>query len=160
MSKALASPAAAGLPNQAPAIEPPLDLNAFPDRYGMVCQGACLEPDVPDKSILAFSKSEPYARGDFVVLYWRPEFVKPGRLQGVIKRLVTPPPPWVKFPWREHPESDVKALVLVEMLNPRQQLVVPCAELLAIHKCLGLVPNEHMSRKPVRRASQRRHANG
>jgi hypothetical protein len=31
-------------------------------------------------------------------------------------------------------------MLIVERLHPRQRFVVPCADLLAIHNCLGPVP--------------------
>ena len=50
------------------------------------------------------------------------------------------PPPYVSFPWREHPQSDVHALIIVEMLNPHKQFAYKCEHLLGIHKCVGRVP--------------------
>ena len=43
-----------------------------------------------------------------------------------------PPPHYVKFPWREHPQSEVRALVIVEMTNPGRQFAVKCEHLLGI----------------------------
>ena len=65
----------------------------------------------------------------------RPEGVRHGQTQGTIKRLVLGAPPWVKaFPYRDHPESDVHAVIVVEALNPKQQFAIKCSDLLAMHK--------------------------
>jgi hypothetical protein len=50
------------------------------------------------------------------------------------------PPHYVSFPWREHPKSEVHALIIVEMLNPPKQFAYKCEHLLGVHKCLGPVP--------------------
>ena len=100
---------------------------------------------------MKFSRVDPYRRGDFVVIYRRPELVKPGGFQAAVKRLVFAPPPFVKFPWRENPRSEVRALVGLEQLNPARSWWVPCDELLAIHKCLGVAKNEEL-RFPIREA--------
>ena len=136
------------MPNTVPAAATGLPAETFvdparlPERYATVCVGACMAPKIPDGSYLAVSAVEPCKPGDLVVLYFRPELVKPGHPQGLIKRLVMAPPPWIKFPMREQPQSEVKAILLVEMDNPRQQLIVRCDQLLGIHKCLGVIPKE------------------
>jgi hypothetical protein len=84
-----------------------------------------------------FSKVEPSEPGAFVALWFRPEFVQPGHLQSIVKRLVMAPPGFVTFPWLDHPENDIQPVILTEMLNPQQQFVVRCNQLLAIHRCLG-----------------------
>ncbi len=125
-----------------------LDPSKLPDQYGMICEGVCLEPEIADGACLLFDKNAPYKRGDFVILFRRPELVKPGQHQAIVKRLYMAPPPWVTFPYRDHPKSDVRALIIAEQLNPHLQFAIPCEDLLAIHKCLGLVP-EGMRAKRV-----------
>jgi hypothetical protein len=158
MSKAYASAAARGLPASTPAITQK-DLAAYPERYAMIASGASLWPKIKEGAVLAFSKSEAYAPGDFVAIYRRPELMAPGLWPVIIKRLVLAPPPYVRFPWEEHPDSTVHAYVVVEMFNPRQQLLIPCNEILAIHKCLGPVPKGETVRGAaiVRRQREARH---
>ena len=129
---------------------PMLDPERLPDRYAMICQGKCLEPLYMDGSVLVFDKQQPLHTGDFVLLFRRPELVKPGDCQGIVKRLASELPERVKFPHKEHPESTALAVLLVEQLNPRRQFVVRCGELLAVHKCLGLAPagKRLMARRP------------
>ena len=117
------------------------DLSYLPDRYAMPVVGDCLEPEIHSGAVLIFDKTEPFKVGDLVILFRRRDVVPTGTFQGMVKRLVVAPPPWVKaFPYRDHPESDVQALVVVEQLNPRRFLPVSCADLIGIHKCLGVAP--------------------
>lgn len=114
------------------------------DLFGTTCRGACMHPEVPDGSnIVVDRKTRPVA-GDLVCLFFKPEFVKAGELQTWVKRLVTGVPPWVKeFPYRDHPESTVKAIILVESINPRRQYVIECDKLLGLYK--ASLPQEGMT---------------
>jgi hypothetical protein len=117
------------------------DLSYLPDRYAMVCHGDCLEPEIASGSCLIFDKTEPFKAGDLVILFRRRDLVPDGQFQGIVKRLVMRPPPWVKgFPYQDHPRSVSDALIVVEMLNPRRLIQIRCADLLGVHKCLGVVP--------------------
>lgn len=114
-----------------------LDPSELPDRYGMIVRGVCMEPEIQEGSRLIFDKSAPYKPGDLVILWKRPELVKPGEPQAIGKRLYMAPPSWVKFPYREHPESGVCALLFAEQLNPPRNFAIPCEDLLAVHRCVG-----------------------
>jgi hypothetical protein len=47
-------------------------------------------------------------------------------------------PPWVKqFPYNDHPQSDCKAIMMVEQLHPRTNYRVACDAILAMHKAVG-----------------------
>ena len=117
----------------------PDDLAHLPDRYAMPVIGDCLAPEIPDGALVIVDRTEPYKPGDLVVLFRRP--VEPGgQPRAMVKRLLMAPPSWVSFPWQDHPQSDVLALVIVEMLNPKRRLVMRCADILGIHKCLGPAP--------------------
>ena len=121
---------------------PPTDIDPadLPDLYAMIIDGNCLEPMVAHGSWCAFDKRAAPERGGLVVLWKRPELVRPGESQAMVKRLVTVPPPWVTFPHRKHPNSTVDALVIVEQLNPAQQFAVRCETLVAIHKLVDVRP--------------------
>ena len=41
----------------------------------------------------------------------------------------SPPPPWVKFPYRDHPDSEIRALLIAEQFNPRGSFRIPCEDL-------------------------------
>ncbi len=118
------------------------DLSFLPNRYGLVCVGDCLDPLVPNGETILVDKTEPYAPGDLVVVFRKRECTPGGKFQGLVKRLVMAPPSWVKFPCRDHPQSELAALVVVETLNPPAQFAYRCADLLGIHKCLGVMPAE------------------
>src|SRR5450759_3592556 len=97
---------------------PPVDVAALPDLYCLGLEGDGLEPLIPDGASVAIKKSEPYAVGDIVCIWWKPGFVKPGMHQGWLKRIRLNAPPWVKFPYKDHPESDVQAIIVLEQINP------------------------------------------
>ena len=116
--------------------------DAMPDRYIVHCEGNCMLPDISDGAPVLIDRHEAPKPGDLVVLFFKPEHVPAGEHQAILKRLVLNVPPYVKFPWKEHPQSEVHALVVVEMTNPRKQFAYKCEHLLGIHKCLGVVPGK------------------
>ena len=118
------------------------DPATLPDRYIVRLEGNCLEPAFPNGTPVVIDKKGKVGPGDFVVLFFKPEHVPAGKHQAILKRVVMAPPPYVKFPFREHPQSDVHALVIVEMTNPPRQFAYKCEHLLGIHKCVGPVPDK------------------
>jgi hypothetical protein len=117
-----------------------IDPEALPDEYGMRVLGGCLEPEIPDGARVMIDKRVTAAPGDFVCIYLRPELVKPGDCQARIKRLVMGPPPWVTLPYREHPKSEVQAVLIAEQMNPPRSYTIPCDAVLAVHKVIWPVP--------------------
>ena len=115
-----------------------VDPTKLPERYILIVDGACLEPDIPNGSKVLIERDRKIGPGDLAVLYFKPDRIPPGECNSTLKRVVMPPPHYVKFPWREHLQSDVHALVIVEMTNPGRQFAVKCEHLLGIHKCVGL----------------------
>jgi hypothetical protein len=131
--------AAKRLPN--PPARSLADVDTFPDLYCLTLEGACLDPLIPDGASVVIQKSAAYKVGDVVCIWWRPGFVKPGMYQGWLKRVRLNAPPWVKkFPYSDHPESDVKAIIVMEQLNPPGTYAVPCEHIHAIHKAVGYGP--------------------
>lgn len=115
-----------------------IDPATLPDVYGSICKGDCLAPGVPDGATIAFSRLESPKVGDFVIIWRRPEHVGPDGLQAMIKRLAMEIPPWVKkFPYKDHPDSNVHALLMVEQINPRRLYTFKCSDVLALHKAIG-----------------------
>jgi hypothetical protein len=138
------------MPNTAPAageampidkkLTTSLHPNQLPERYVMVADGHCLEPQISDGAKLLLSRVDPYEAGDFVAIFKKPEFTVPGDHQVLIKRLIFAPRQ--KF-WENpanHPRADVQSMVIADMFNPPQVLYFNPSHLLGIHKCLGLVP--------------------
>lgn len=105
--------------------------------YGLVLAGDCMEPLLKDGTRIVVDREAPCLCGDLAVIYHRPELVPPGELPLSVKRLITAVPDWVKFPWKDHPDSEVAPVLIVEMLNPKRQFSVLCRNLLAVHRCLG-----------------------
>ncbi|HEV7323511.1 MAG TPA: S24/S26 family peptidase [Bosea sp. (in: a-proteobacteria)] len=114
----------------------------MPDIYAMIVEGDCMLPHIKTGTKLMFSRTEAYQPGDMVILFRRPDMVKPGEHQAIVKRLVLPPAPWAKFGVDRHPKSEVDPVVIVEMFNPRRQLAYSVSGLQGIHKCLGPVPDD------------------
>ena len=115
------------------------DLDAFPVEYTTRVLGACMEPVIPDRAEAVFSKTAAWKVGDIVAVWMRPELVGPGEVQSGVKVLTMAPPFYVKaFPFKDHPQSNVAALFFLESLNPRQRFMVRCADVLAIHKFVGI----------------------
>jgi len=117
----------------------PADPATLPERYILITEGACLEPDIPSGSKVVIERDGKIAAGDLAVLYFKPEHILPGKPNSMLKRVVLPPPSHVKFPWREHPKTEAHAVVIVETTNPPRELIFKCKDLLAIHKCVGPV---------------------
>src|SRR5215213_3195328 len=74
-----------------PKIKTTLHPSEMPPTYCMQAMGTCMEPVYPDGSKLLFSSLEPYRYGDDVAIYFRPECVRQGDHQILIKRLVMAP---------------------------------------------------------------------
>lgn len=122
------------------------DPSALPEIYAMICAGDCMSPEIKDGEAVGFLRDAPIERGDLAAFFFKPELVPPGQLQVAIKRVLIAPPPWVEFPYREHPDSEVRAVVIAEQINPYKQYSIPCTHLLGIHKCLGVMPEERLNR--------------
>lgn len=127
--------------------------NDLPDLYAMGVEGDCMEPAIRSGGKVLVDRTKPALPGDFVVIYQRPEVVKPGQHQALVKRLVTAIPPFVSFPWRDQPGSEASAVFIAEMDNPRTRLLWHCRDLLAVHHCVGPVP-AGMKTRLVKTASQ------
>jgi hypothetical protein len=143
MSRAKTNPtksAPSGQPGVSQAPQHLLHPDVLSDRYIMTVDGTCMDPEIPDGAKVICDKTVKPIAGDLAVLYFRPECIPAGHHQAQLKRLVLSIPPFVKLPWREHPDSDVRAIAILEMLNPRRQFHYRCDQLLAIHKCIGLLP--------------------
>jgi hypothetical protein len=117
------------------------DLSTFERRYIVKCSGHCMTPLVPDGTPALADTTAKLAAGDLALIYFRPELVKPGEFQASLKRLVLASPPFVRFPFKDHPESNVRAVIIAEMLNPPRRFVIRCDNLLGIHRA-QLLPED------------------
>jgi hypothetical protein len=98
---------------------PVVDPEELPELYCLQLDGDCLEPVIPDRAAVMFKKSEPFDVGDVVAIWFRAEAVPAGAPRSWLKRITMNAPPGVKFPYKDHPESCVQALIMVEQLNPQ-----------------------------------------
>ncbi len=120
--------------------QPMIDPAKMPDRYALIISGDCMSPELEDGQKLLFMRHAPVNPGDFVGIFFRPEFVKPGHSNIFVKRLIMGVPPWVTFPWTESPTSEVHALMVFEQINPWKQFSYKCEAVLDVHYCAGVVP--------------------
>ncbi|MCC7275808.1 MAG: S24 family peptidase [Alphaproteobacteria bacterium] len=125
-----------------------LDPREMPEIYAMRVTGTCMEPAIPHGSYLKFSAGELPVPGDLVNLFIRPELVAPGRPQALLKRLVMGPPPWVTFPYHEPAGDAGRAVVIVEQLSPLGFHTFRAADLLGMHRCVGIVSPPHVPHVP------------
>jgi hypothetical protein len=117
-----------------------IDPAQVPERYALIVQGDCMAPLHRDGDVVTADKSATYARGDLVVIYIKPELVKPGRCNAMLKRLVSIPHWAATFPFSDHPESEIVAIASVETLNPPRRIHFRCSDILAVHRCTGAAP--------------------
>jgi phage repressor protein C with HTH and peptisase S24 domain len=64
-------------PKADPAFLQPADV---PDKFALRVAGDCLAPLIKEGDAVVVDKRLPYAAGDLVVIFMRPELVKPGEL--------------------------------------------------------------------------------
>jgi hypothetical protein len=122
-----------------PAFLDPADL---PDQYARRVAGDCMAPAIKHGDAVIVDKRLPFKAGDLVVIYMRPELVAPGEIGIYLKRLALGVPPYVKLPHKEHPDSNVAALIIAEQDNPRRQYAIRADRILAMHRCLGLASTD------------------
>lgn len=117
------------------------DPSLMPPLYIVPLDGACLEPELLDGERVLVDKTAPIEPGDFAIIYWRPELVPPGKNQSMVKRVIAMPPPFITFPHRESPTSEAAFTVWLEQLNPPREYIIPCRDILAMHKCIVPMPD-------------------
>lgn len=118
------------------------DPASLPPVYALVIRGDCMEPVAPEGSLAVFDSGEPVARGCLAALFYRPEVVPSGRQPVQLKLLMTAPSPYMRFPYRQHPDSTVEDVLLCSQRNPAEIISVRCADLLAVHACVAVMSPE------------------
>jgi hypothetical protein len=116
------------------------DPTTLPDEYAMRVRGDCLAPAIKAGDAVLFDQCQPYAPGDLVGVY-----LKPGCYGGStnvgLKRLVMNMMPGVTYPYTPSPTSNVMPVLVCEQDNPHRQYTILADQILAVHRCLGLVPD-------------------
>src|SRR4051812_30953532 len=86
-------------PAKRPLVATLLDPATFPNAYALDLVGDCLEPVLPDGCAVMMDKSATISAGDYVVIWFKPEFIKPGDHPAMIKRMKLSVPHFVSgFP--------------------------------------------------------------
>lgn len=120
-----------------PALINPAEL---PRQYALLLDGDCMEPRIPDRGVGIMDREAPFAPGDVVCIWLDPERVAPGGHRAWMKKLSAHIPPFVTFPWREHPDSEMHAMVICDQINPPRRYCLPCTDIVAVHKVIGFLP--------------------
>lgn len=117
------------------------DLQAFPEAYACPCEGKCMEPVIADGATVAISKTESINVGDFIALWFRPDVVKKGEHQAIVKLLAARLPEWIKeWPYVPRQRDKIVPMITAYQFNPRRMIVVPCSKIIGIHRVIGLLP--------------------
>jgi len=116
----------------------------LPDVYAMRTDGDCMVPEILDGQKIIVSKSEEIRRGDTVCL-WLKNPSQPKGYSALVKKVAMLPPPHVTFPYTEHPESEIVALVFVEQINPPRAYQFRCDQVLAMHKVIDVQADDGTS---------------
>jgi len=116
----------------------------IPEIYAMKTDGDCMVPEILDGQKIIVSKSEEIRRGDTVCL-WLKNPSQPQGYSALVKKVAMLPPPHVTFPYTEHPESEIVALVFVEQINPLRTYQFRCDQILAMHKVIDVQADDGTS---------------
>ncbi len=119
-----------------------VDPGDLPRLYAMRTVGTCLEPVVKEGELLLFDKDYPCRGGDYAVIFLRPEKVPEGHCQGLVKRLRFGIPRSLRLPYKPAPESNLAPIIVGETLNPPTALLFEAEDVLAVHRCIGIVEGE------------------
>ena len=120
---------------------PPLGSPSFPADYALTVSGSCLEPHIPEGSIVHISSILPPVQGRLVVIYPRGEKdFGYGVGNPIIKVMVHQLPPWVKeFPFDDNPKSEIWAALTLGLYQPGGTFSVLCREIAALHHVVGFI---------------------
>ena len=66
--------------------------------------------------------------------------------------------PGVTLPYEAHPDSNIMPVLVCEQDNPHMQYTIPADQILAIHRCLGLVPADVSLYEPATGEPQHKRA--
>lgn len=66
------------------------------EQFGLTVRGDCMSPEIPDGTNIVVHRDIMPKAGELAVVFFKPEVVRAGGLQAVVKRLVTNVPPFWK----------------------------------------------------------------
>jgi Peptidase S24-like len=151
MPKAIPASAPA-LPSKPPAKLPHLfshaEIKTLPKEFALRVNGDCMVPEIGHGAIVHVNRSGPIKVGDIVVIWRRPELVKPGESQCMMKRLTLAVPPFVTFPHKDHPDSNALPVLCVHQENPPRGYYIKCSDVIALHRVIGPISPDLVQRAP------------
>ena len=133
----------------APAQPGFIDPTTLPNEYAMRVRGDCLAPAIKGGDAVLVDQRQSYKVGDLVCVFLEAECVAPGNTNVGLKRLVMNMLPGITFPYRAHPDSNIMPVLVCEQDNPHWQYTIPADQILAIHRCMGLVPDDVVLHDPA-----------
>jgi hypothetical protein len=102
-----------------------------PEAYAMIGEGRCMEPLVPDGSMLICSPAMPLTAGALVAVWF-------DKAPPMFKRLVHPP--LISLGASRNLESTVVECLEFEMLNPPSSLFIRADKIDRMHVVVGTLP--------------------
>lgn len=112
---------------------PALSPDIYPDRFCVVTDGTCCEPEIMHGAHVIVDRTKPVLKGDFVVIWRHPRSVPPGGDAMLVKRLV----------------ADYPSALIAEILNPPARLLFDKEKVLAVWYCepapAGFIPGRKLS---------------
>lgn len=121
------------------AMLPFVGVAALPELYALEVRGTCLAGIIEDGDRVALSKSQPFERFDIVVVHFKKGRSPVGACDAQLKQIVMLPPPGIVMPYEKHKDSSADFIVVLRMMHPNKMFSVPCSDIEAIHKCIGLL---------------------
>lgn len=115
----------------------------LPDEFVLQTNGNCMHPIIQDGEFLVVDKRKKIQSGDLAVIYFKPEFVKPGGMQAMVKRAVHRFPAWGVFPFRYEAGryGDFGPVVIFEQINPRNTFPIDLRSVLGVYHA-ALCPSD------------------
>jgi hypothetical protein len=160
MSKIVPASATA-LPSKHPPKLPRLfshaEIMALPQEFALRVNGDCMAPEINHGAIVHVNKSGPIKVGDIVVIWRRPDLVKPGESQCMMKRLTLSVPSFVTFPHKDHPQSNALPILCVHQENPPRGYSIKCSDVIALHLVIGPIAPEQVQEPTAEPARKRAH---
>ena len=117
-----------------------IDPTTLPDEYAMRVRGDCLAPAIKGGDAILVDQRQPYAVGDLVRVFLKPEWVAPGCTKRRAQAAHHEHAARRDLSLREHPDSNIMPVLVCEQDNPHLQYTIPADQILAVHRCMGRTP--------------------
>ena len=125
-----------------------IDPTTLPDEYAMRVRGDCLAPAIKGGDSVLVDQRQQYSTGDLVCVFLKAE-CSGGSTNVGLKRIVMNMMQGVTYPYVPHPDSNIMPVLVCEQDSPHRQYTIAADHILAIHRCMGLVPNDVVLHDPA-----------